>query len=99
MVVDREGASPLLIEIKTETSAADLYTGIGQLYLYRRFFPRLKDHSPVLLVPDGLQQELKSAIEDCGVVIHSYHFVTDDNDGCAVFSREFRDLCGIREDT
>jgi hypothetical protein len=99
MVIDREGAPPLLIELKTETSAADLYTGIGQLYLYRRLFPRLKDHSPVLLVPDGLQQELKSAIEDCGVIIHGYHFVADDNDGHAVFSREFLNLCGIREDT
>jgi hypothetical protein len=97
MVIDRERAPPLLLELKTETSAADLYTGIGQLHLYRRLFPRLKDHSPVLLVPNGLQEELRSAIEDCGVIIHSFHFVADGNDGHAVFSPEFLNLCGIRE--
>ena len=97
MVIDREGAPPLLLELKTETSAADLYTGVGQLYLYRRLFSRLKDHSPVLLVPDGLQDELRSAVEGCGVAVHSYRFVAEGNDGHAVFSPEFLDLCGIRQ--
>jgi len=97
MVIDREDAPPLLLELKTETSAADLYTGVGQLYLYRSLFQRLKDHSPVLLVPNGLSNELKSAIENCGVTVHSYHFVAEGNDGHAEFSPEFLALCGIRQ--
>lgn len=95
MVVDRGGDRPLLIELKTDISASNLYTGLGQLHLYRRLFPRLKDHHPVLLVPEGLRDKLKLALEDCGVVVHSYRFLADGNDSAATFSPEFLTVCGI----
>lgn len=96
LVIDRKTEQPSLVELKTEISAADLYTGIGQLYLYRRLFPALKNHSPVLLIPKGLQEGVKSAIKECGVAIHEYELIENDNDGHAIFSPEFLAFCGIQ---
>lgn len=95
MVIDRGENRPLLIELKTDISTSNLYTGLGQLHLYRSLFPRLKDHYPVLLVPNGLRDKLKMAIEDCGVVVHTYRFLANGDDKTVMFSPEFLTVCGI----
>jgi hypothetical protein len=97
LVVHRSGRSPL--ELKTETTAADLYTAIGQLYLYRQLFPKLRECTPILLVPNGIQEDIRSAIENCGIQVHTYDFVSDGIDGLAEFSKNFLAVCGIHKFT
>ncbi|TAU81964.1 hypothetical protein ELH50_01255 [Rhizobium ruizarguesonis] len=86
--------APLLIEIKTGTATSDIYTGLGQLLLYRRLFPHLTDHHPVLLVPEGIRPQMRDAILACGVFPHTYQLDASDADAVE-FSADFLAICGV----
>lgn len=84
-------SGPLLVEIKTGTSAADIYAGIGQLALYPQMLPRLREMPRILLLPGRPQPALMDAVGNCGVELHSYAF---GREGDTTFSAEFLRRCG-----
>lgn len=63
----------LLIEIKTTTSAADIYTGVGQLLLYRRIIPKLAGAEMVLLLPGPVAELFVEALSSYGIRNLTYH--------------------------
>lgn len=83
----------ILLEIKTGTSAADVYEGVGQLMIYTRLL-NLTDCRRMLLLPREAPQVLLDAAADCGVQVH--HF--EDRSGPAGvdirLSDEFLEACG-----
>lgn len=85
----------LLIEIKTDNAAADVYTGIGQLIVYPKLLPRLSGHRRVLLLPGSPSGALIEAIRDCGVELHSYNLNLDGEDVHVSFSARFLRLCNL----
>lgn len=89
----REGAPPLLLEIKTNSSAASIHAGIGQLHLYSRLIPGLINHDLVLLVPKLPEPEVVKAIRGAGIKLHSYSFCDLETGGDIVFSDAFIELC------
>ena len=64
--------SPVLIEIKTGVSPADVYAGVGQLTVYPILLPDLAKHRKILLLPGRPGPRLVKALEGCGVELHSY---------------------------
>lgn len=62
---------PILLEIKTGMSAANIYEGLGQLMIYPRLM-KLSGHHPVLLLPGKAPPQLLEAVESCGIEIHHY---------------------------
>ncbi|MBY3307518.1 hypothetical protein HFO04_32830 [Rhizobium laguerreae] len=62
----------VLIEIKTTTRAADIYTGVGQLLLYREIIPKLADAELVLLLPGHVALLFVDALSSHGVRILTY---------------------------
>lgn len=96
--VDAVIAAPdgaLLVEIKTGSSAADVYGGMGQLQLYPRLLPRLGGHQLVLLLPALPQPALVEAIRECGVRLHTYRRLSSEADAEVKFEDEFLRLCGL----
>jgi hypothetical protein len=87
--------NPLLIEIKTSVAISDIYSALGQLQLYRRIFPNLSNHQPVLLLPEGMRADLQEAIEACGVFVHTYCFEESESSFSVNFSSELQELCGL----
>lgn len=85
---------PLLIEIKTGNSAADVYGGMGQLQLYPKLLPKLGEHELVLLLPELPQPALVEAIGKCEVRLHTYRLPTSAG-GIAEFDEDFLRLCGL----
>lgn len=65
-------AKSVLIEIKTTTSAADVYTGVGQLLLYRKIIPKLADAELVLLLPGPVAQLFVEALSSHSIRILTY---------------------------
>jgi hypothetical protein len=92
----RSEGPPLLIELKTSISAADIHSAIGQLHLYRQLIPGLEAHQPVLLVPKLPHPSVVTAIEAGGILVHYFSFTPHDAGGDAGFSAAFLDLCGVR---
>ncbi|KQM90815.1 hypothetical protein ASE73_04625 [Sphingomonas sp. Leaf24] len=88
-------AGALLVEIKTGNSAADVYGGMGQLQLYPRLLPRLGDHRLVLLLPGLPQPALVRAIDECGVLLHTYRRQSPDAYAKVEFDDAFLGLCGL----
>lgn len=96
--VDGEIETPterLLLEIKTDTTAADIYTGIGQLVVYPKLLPRLSGHRRILLLPGSPSGALVEAIRDCGVDLHSYDLKLDGEEVHVCFSAAFLKLCNL----
>ena len=96
--VDGEIATPtemLLIEIKTDNTAADVYTGIGQLIVYPKLLPRLSGHRRVLLLPGSPTAALIEATRECGVELHSYDLKLDSEEVHVCFSAPFLQLCNL----
>jgi hypothetical protein len=89
----REGARPLLLEIKTSIGASSIHAGIGQLHLYSHLIPGLLDHDLVLLVPKLPQPEVFEAIRAAGIKVHSYRFGDLETGGDIIFSDAFLELC------
>ncbi|MFC5357896.1 hypothetical protein [Azospirillum himalayense] len=74
----------------------DIHTGIGQLALYPELMPELKQHRPVLLLPDAPPTALAAAIAAQGVNCHWYGWTgTTAGEGSIAFSPEFESLCGL----
>lgn len=95
--VDAVVAAPggtLLIEIKTGSSAAEIYGGMGQLQLYPKLLPKLGDHKLVLLLPALPQSPLVGAIGECGVSLHTYRLAATAG-GKVEFDEDFLCLCGL----
>lgn len=88
------GRHRLLVEIKTGTSAGDVYAGLGQLTLYAKLFPRLARHVPVLLLPAQPGRALNDAVAECGVQICTFEARFDATPVSITFSRDFLKLCG-----
>lgn len=65
-------AGPILVEIKTGVSAADVYCGVGQLNLYPVVLPDLATHARILLLPGKPTKHLADALETCGIELHHY---------------------------
>ena len=85
----------LLVEIKTGSSAADVYGGMGQLQLYPRLLPQLGDHELVLLLSALPQPALVRAIGECGVRLHTYRRLSSQADAAVKFDDAFLRLCGL----
>jgi hypothetical protein len=83
----------LLIEIKTGTSASDVYAGAGQLLLYPKLLPRLKAHRRILLLPGSPTDPLVAALNDCGVELHRYDLAVIGKTVQVNFSKSFLKLC------
>jgi hypothetical protein len=62
---------PILLEIKTARSAADVYEGVGQLMLYAKML-ELDGHQKVLLLAFEPSDPLIDAAVACGIAIFHY---------------------------
>lgn len=88
---------PLLLEIKTGVSAADVYCGVGQLTVYPVILPDLAAHARVLLLPGEPTTHLVQALRTCGVELHRYELKRGRRRATAVFSADFLRRCGVPE--
>lgn len=88
---------PILIEIKTGISAADIYCGVGQLTVYPLILPDLAAHTKILLLPGRPRPGLVKALEDCGVELHSYELKRGRRRATALFATAFLRRCGMPE--
>lgn len=95
---------PLLIEIKTATTAADIHMGIGQLTLYPEIFrtawhlPFGDDYRRVLLLPGGkVNPSQLAAATNLGFAVHRYEVYGnwESNPLDVEFSASFLQLCGL----
>ncbi len=88
-------ARRLLVEIKTGTTAEDIYAGVGQLKLYAKLFPRLSGHTPVLLLPGRPRPALADAVKACEVTICTFDADFDIDPASVKFSTDFLKICGL----
>jgi len=88
-------AGPILVEIKTGVSAADVYCGVGQLNLYPVVLPDLASHARILLLPGRPTKYLADALESCGIELHHYELKRCKRRATAVFAAEFLQRCGV----
>jgi hypothetical protein len=86
------GMGPLLLEIKTGSSASDVYEGVGQLTLYAEMM-NIATCRRVLLLPFQPASALRAALEACGIHVHT--FDADADLQTITFPKEFLDLCGV----
>ncbi|MGC5796115.1 hypothetical protein [Sphingomonas sp. NFX23] len=89
------GSERLLLEIKTGTSASEVYGGVGQLLLYPRLLPRLAKHRRVLLLPGLPTAPLAQAVSECGIELLSYDLDLADGRVDVDFSPAFLTVCGL----
>lgn len=94
-VIETRGGD-LLLEIKTSSSAASVYGGLGQLQLYPKLLPRLEKHRKVLLLPGTPSKPLVKALEAVGVDLHSYVWKRKGKKISVTFSRSFLGLCDLQ---
>jgi len=87
----------LLVEIKTEVRASDVYTGLGQLQIYATLLPSLGKHERVLLLPGLPSGPLVEALQTCGVRLCTYRIKFGKTGPQITFDPEFLQLCGIGE--
>lgn len=86
---------PLLIEIKTGVTAADVYCGVGQLTIYPVVLGGLDDHAKILLLPGSPTHALTQALRACGVELHRYDLKRGRRTAAATFTAEFLRRCGV----
>ncbi len=55
---------PILVEIKTAVTAADIYTAVGQLMIYRRLICPKDSHRLVLVLPKRPSEPLRRVLKD-----------------------------------
>lgn len=89
---------PLLVEIKSGTSASEIHGGVGQLHLYPRLIRRLERHGRALLLPTRPAPAVAKAVEACGIEIHTFD-LTEHADGSfdVAFSPAFLSRCGLAQ--
>jgi hypothetical protein len=86
---------PMLIEIKTGVTAADVYCGVGQLSLYPMVLPDLAGHARVLLLPGKPTRHLVEALETFGVELHHYDLKRGRRHATATFTADVLRRCGV----
>ncbi|WP_131618230.1 hypothetical protein [Roseivivax marinus] len=86
---------PILLEIKSGATAADVYTGMGQLQLYPKLLPQLGRHQLILLLPSLPTQALVKAVQRCGVRICTYEFFDASGNPTVTFGDPFKEICGL----
>lgn len=84
----------ILLEIKTGTSAADIYEGVGQLMIYGRLL-KLTDHRLVLLLPIGAPSVLLETVADCGIEVHHFEDRSDAGGVDIWLSDDLLEVCGL----
>lgn len=89
------GSDKILIEIKTSSSAADVYTGVGQLTIYPIILPELKQHSRILLLPNKPKTTLIDALTECDIELHWYNFEITSKTTNIRFSERLLARCGV----
>ena len=87
----------LLLEIKTGCSAADVYTGVGQLQIYPKMLPRLADHRKILLLPGQPSDALAAALAELEIELCAYTLGDLKDWTSAVFPEKFLKSCGLGE--
>ena len=94
--IDGGGSPPLLVEIKSGTSAGEIHAGVGQLHLYPRLIPRLENFGRALLLPSRPSAAVVQAVEACGIEIHVFK-LQERGDGQidVAFSGDFLRRCGL----
>jgi hypothetical protein len=85
----------ILVEIKSSASASSVYTGVGQLLLYRKLLPSLANHVPVLLLPHDPTTVLAAALDECEIHWCTVNFTETDGEISVTFSDKFLRLCGV----
>jgi len=93
--IDGGSAPPLLVEIKTATSADDIHAGVGQLHLYPRLIPRLTRFQRALLLPVLPPPEVRAAVEACGISVHTFDLDERQGEAAVTFSDDFLRCCGV----
>lgn len=96
--VDGEIKTPtesLLLEIKSDNKAADVYAGMGQLIVYPKLLPELSGHRRILLLPGSPSAALSEVICECGVELHSYDLKLESEEVQVSFSARFLQLCNL----
>ncbi|AJC82083.1 hypothetical protein IE4803_PB00022 (plasmid) [Rhizobium etli bv. phaseoli str. IE4803] len=90
-----KGGQSLLVEIKTGCAASDVHTGVGQLLLYRKLFPRLAGHKAVLLIDTDIPAGMAKAVTALDIAVHSYSWSERDGARSVEFSGDFGHLCRL----
>jgi hypothetical protein len=67
---------PVLVEIKTAVTAADVYEAVGQLTLYRHLLWPHAAHRQLLVVPDAPSAPLAAALKDLNFHVCRYRRAT-----------------------
>lgn len=70
--------SRFLIEIKTTTTASDIYEGVGQLHLYDQLIKEVTAATKVLLLPKAPRPEITQAVLATEIALLFYEFSSDD---------------------
>ena len=89
------GNRQLLVEIKSNSTAGDIHSAIGQLQIYRKLLPRLSGHVPVLLLPKLPQSVIVKAIRECGIELCTFTFTCRGEEISIEFSDRLLQLCGL----
>lgn len=87
-------AGPLLVEIKSQASAADVYEGVGQLILYAEMM-QLGECRRLLLLPFRPSEALLSALNACGILLETFEAGEDSGLLTISFTDKLLQLCGV----
>lgn len=87
-------AGPVLLEIKTGASAADVYEGVGQLMLYAEML-ELRQHRKVLLLAFEPAPALIEATRVLNIEVHGYGRSDGVEKPTIDFSEAFLMACGV----
>ncbi|MFT4954904.1 MAG: hypothetical protein ACI8U3_001278 [Brevundimonas sp.] len=82
----------ILVEIKSQASAADVYEGVGQLILYSEMM-KLGLCRRVLLLPFLPSSTLIEAMAACGILIETFQVTGDDAAESISFSEDLIERC------
>jgi hypothetical protein len=93
--INRPGKRPLLIEIKTGATAADIHTGAGQLHLYPALIPAIARHERILLLPVHPHEDVVSALARLDIAVFTYDPGIEPDGSGIRFTTEFLELCGL----
>ncbi|WP_155951322.1 hypothetical protein [Rhizobium mesoamericanum] len=88
-------AAAYLFEIKTSTSAHNIFTAVGQLMLYPKLIPVQNGARKVLVLPHGISDLFANALADLQIKVISYEVNDIDGERRVSFSNELPSLLGL----